>query len=133
MDCAEDDHCLLINLVCQDLELEPYADFDHYFTSNRLQSLALLKDHSLRVLVSCARGPDFLSRVAVPKAYRELRRNSLDRGAEHVYKRFSGANSPAVLQLQALWPMTSPETQLLERAMQDPVIFVSLHSVPVTE
>jgi hypothetical protein len=130
MDCTDDDHRLLVNLVCQDLELEPYANFDRYFTPNRLESLALLKDHCLRILVTCARGPDFLSPVAVPEAYSNARGNSLARVAEYVYKRFSSINSPPTLQLLAsLWPMTSLETSLLENAMQDTVVFVSFYQI----
>jgi hypothetical protein len=128
MDCTDGDHFLLVNLVCQDLELEPLADFDHYFTPSRLESLSLLKDHCLRILVICARGPDFLSPLAVPRAYSEARGKSFDRVAKYLYNRFSSINSPAVLQLHAsLWPMTSPKTNLCNNAMQDTMIFVSFH------
>jgi hypothetical protein len=134
MDCTDDDHCMLVNLVCQDLELEPNPDFDHYFTPSRLDTLALLKDHCLRVLVTCARGPDFLSPVTVPEAYGEPRRESLKRVTKFVYKRFSAIDSPAALQLQAsLWPMALETTVLEEgiyhNAMQDTKNFVGSYLV----
>ena len=130
-DCTDDDHWMLVNLVCQDLESEPFADFDHYFTPNRLESLALLKDDCLRVLVDCARGSEFLRPVFVPKPYGDARRKSLGRVAKYVHKRFSTI-SPTVLEFQAsLWPMTSPERSLLDEAMQDAATFVSFHHISV--
>jgi hypothetical protein len=127
----------LVNLVCQDLEMEPFADFDHYFTPSRLESLTLLKDDCLRILATGARGPDFLRAVTVPKAYGETRRKSLNRVATFVYKRFSSVNSQAALQLQAsLWPMaqgTWPGRGLYHNAMQDTKIFVSSYLVLAIE
>jgi Family of unknown function (DUF6535) len=131
IDCTDDDHCLLVNLVCQDLELEPYANFDHYFTPSRLESLALLKDHCLRILVTIARGPNFLSPVAIPRAYGEARRGSLDRVVKILYQRFPSVNWQPALELHAsLWPMTSRETSRCGEAMQDAVVFVSFHRIP---
>jgi hypothetical protein len=134
MGCTDHDHCMLVNLVCQDLELEPYVNFDHYFTPSRLESLDFLKDHCLRVLVGCARGPEFLSLVAVSKAYDEAPRVSLYRVVKFIYKRFSSIDSPAALQLQAsLWPIACRDTSLCETAMQDAITLVSFRQVLVVE
>jgi hypothetical protein len=131
MDCAEDDHYVLVNLVCQDLEMEPFVDLDHYFTSGRVESLALLKDDCLRILVMCARGPEFLSPVCVPEAYGKSRRESLARVAEYVCKRVSSVDSPAALQLQAsLWPMAL-ETDLYANILLDGPRFVSSYQAPI--
>jgi hypothetical protein len=129
MDCTGDDHCGLVNIMFQDLELEPHPNFDHYFTPSRLDALALLKDPCLQIIAGCARGPDFVNHVQVSEAYREARRDSLNRVAEYVYEKFSTHDSPAALQLQAsLWPMRRKQSRLCQKAMDDTIVFVSFYN-----
>ena len=56
--CTVEQHCVLISLVCQDLELELVPEFEGYFTVERVGCLERVDDPCLRFLVAWVCGED---------------------------------------------------------------------------
>jgi hypothetical protein len=123
-ECTPSDHRTMIDLVCQDLELDHAPDLsDFYFTESRVNSLSQLSDYCLQAIAHCARDVDFARSMFVPEEYKNQRINSLGRVADHVFKK---TPTPAALTLQASFWLTLPrQYNLYQEAPQKLDVFVS--------
>lgn len=123
-DCTESDHLTMVNLVCQDLELEQAPELDDfYFTESRVYSLSQLNDHCLRALAYCARDVDIPTSMFLPEGYINQRPSSLARVADHVFRK---TPTPAAVPLQASFWLTLPrQTDLYSEAPRKLDVFVS--------
>jgi hypothetical protein len=126
-DCTPSDHRTMIDLVCQDLELDRAPDLDDfYFTESRVNSLSQLGDYCLQVIAHCARDVDFPSSMFVPERYKDKYLGSLGRVADHVVRQ---APTPAALALQAsLWQTHPRQSDLYQEALHKLDVFVSTKS-----
>jgi len=123
-DCSSWDHRAMVDLVCQDLELEqaPEVD-DDYFTESRVYSLLQLTDPCLQALVSCVRDTVSTRPMFVSQEYMDRWPGSLGRVAEYFYKK---SQTTASLHLQAtFWRLFPRQYDLYRDALQSPDIFVS--------
>jgi hypothetical protein len=126
-DCTPSDHRTMIDLVCQDLELDRAPELDDfYFTESRVHSLSQLSDYCLQALAHCARDIDFPRSMFVPERYKDQRLSSLGRVADHFVRK---SPTPASLTLQAsLWQTLPRQSELYLEAPQKLDVFVSTNS-----
>jgi hypothetical protein len=126
-ECTPSDHRTMIDLVCQDLELDRSPELDDfYFTESRVYSLSQLSDYCLQALAHCARDVDFPRSMSVPEEYKDQRLSSLGRVADHVFRK---TPTPAALTLQASFWLTLPrKNELYQEASQKLDVFVSTES-----
>ena len=124
--CTQKNHSTMIDLLCQDLERIPRPDFTGYFTRERLDSFAKLRDPCLRTLAACARGPLFIRPPTPAEGYNQWR-HSWERIVEFLLKVFPDSQACAVLQLQAtLWPTYEFRSNLYLEALEKPAVLVRL-------
>lgn len=131
--CTEKDHCLLVDLICQDLELENAPDFEGYFNPDRLRSLSQLKDPCLQTLANCARGQDFMEPINPIADYQSRFRASYSRIFQHLQTKYPASTSSTILESQAsLWPAFSEsDTFYIEAiAQQDKLVRSKAALVP---
>jgi hypothetical protein len=126
-ECSASDHCMMVRLVCQELESEDSPSFEDYFTLQRLNAIHQLHDPCLRLLANCARGSKFLDSVVLAEDYHTRRKDSLDLIEGYLLTSYPEGDSSETLELKAaLWPTFSGQGNLYSKALERPSLFVSL-------
>lgn len=129
LDCMEEDHRMLVDLVCQDLELGQPSNLGGYFIPDRVDILAQLRDPCLRSLASWARGNNFMEPIISSEKYQQQRRASYDRVLLHLLRKYPAGSSATMLEQQALlWPMFPDSDEIYWEAMDKDDTFVCLTS-----
>lgn len=86
LNCSPEDHLTMVNIVCQDLELEQKPEFEEYFTAYRVYEVTRINDYCLRALSYHAQGLDYEELVHLNPEYSQRWKASVERVKEHVRK-----------------------------------------------
>jgi len=121
-DITREQHCILIDLICQDIEMEPLGTFKDFNVGDR-RLFDFLRDPCLRFLAQFIAGLD-----ATFADNKSPLQPSWARIAKHLLNYYKGTDSPHILKMQAFaWKLAPADTAALcKLALRDPDTLVSI-------
>ena len=115
-------HCMLVGLVCHDIESLPVGSFKDYFNNARLRVLSQINDPCLQILGNYMGGLD-ISNICLEVDFTGRLKNSWARLADHFLRCRNNIDSESTI--ASLWSaIPNQANRLYTQALSDPNMLV---------